>query len=86
VKNTSIPNASSQIVPKLWNYCNVLRDDGMSYGDYPSARLRTGIEQLTYWERKIYRESFLEQAQNLGRVLPSHIDSWERVKKPGCLF
>jgi hypothetical protein len=22
---------------KLWNYCNVLRDDGMSYGDYPSA-------------------------------------------------
>ena len=25
---------------KLWNYCNVLRDDGMSYGDY--------VEQLTY--------------------------------------
>lgn len=22
-------------VQKLWNYCNVLRDDGMSYGDYP---------------------------------------------------
>ena len=22
------------IVQKLWNYCNVLRDDGMSYGDY----------------------------------------------------
>ena len=21
----------SQIVQKLWNYCNVLRDDGMSY-------------------------------------------------------
>ena len=27
------------IVSKLWNYCNVLRDDGMSYGDY--------VEQLT---------------------------------------
>ena len=39
---------TSQIVQKLWNYCNVLRDDGMSYGDYPSARLRTGVEQLTY--------------------------------------
>ena len=25
---------------KRWNYCNVLRDDGMSYGDY--------VEQLTY--------------------------------------
>lgn len=24
----------SGIVQKLWNYCNVLRDDGMSYGDY----------------------------------------------------
>ena len=40
--------ASSSIVQKLWNYCNVLRDDGMSYGDYPSASLRTGSEQLTY--------------------------------------
>ena len=38
----------SAIVQKLWNYCNVLRDDGMSYGDYPSARLRAGVEQLTY--------------------------------------
>jgi type I restriction enzyme M protein len=33
-------NHSSQIVQKLWNYCNVLRDDGLSYGDY--------VEQLTY--------------------------------------
>ena len=32
--------ASQQIVQKLWNYCNVLRDDGLSYGDY--------VEQLTY--------------------------------------
>ena len=31
---------SSQIVQKLWNYCNILRDDGLSYGDY--------VEQLTY--------------------------------------
>ncbi len=26
-------------VQKLWNYCNVLRDDSMSYGDY--------VEQLS---------------------------------------
>ncbi|MEO7000334.1 MAG: class I SAM-dependent DNA methyltransferase [Ktedonobacterales bacterium] len=32
--------ASQAIVQRLWNYCNVLRDDGMSYGDY--------IEQLTF--------------------------------------
>jgi type I restriction enzyme M protein len=31
---------STTIVQRLWNYCNVLRDDGMSYGDY--------VEQLTY--------------------------------------
>ena len=31
---------SAPIVQKLWNYCNVLRDDGMSYGDY--------VEQLTF--------------------------------------
>src|SRR5712691_9566662 len=27
-------NGSSQIVSKLWNFCNVLRDDGLSYQDY----------------------------------------------------
>jgi type I restriction enzyme M protein len=25
---------SSTIVQRLWKTCNVLRDDGMSYGDY----------------------------------------------------
>ena len=28
------------LVQKLWNYCNILRDDGPSYGDY--------VEQLTF--------------------------------------
>jgi type I restriction enzyme M protein len=31
---------SAAIVQKLWNYCSVLRDDGLSYQDY--------IEQLTF--------------------------------------
>ncbi len=26
---------ASTLVQKLWNYCNILRDDGLSYGDYP---------------------------------------------------
>jgi type I restriction enzyme M protein len=30
----------AQLVQKLWNYCNILRDDGLSYGDY--------VEQLTF--------------------------------------
>jgi len=33
-------NESASIVQRVWNYCNVLRDDGVSYGDY--------VEQLTY--------------------------------------
>jgi type I restriction enzyme M protein len=33
-------NNANQLVSKLWNYCNILRDDGLSYGDY--------VEQLTY--------------------------------------
>jgi type I restriction enzyme M protein len=32
-------NESGRIVQKLWSYCNVLRDDGLSYQDY--------LEQLT---------------------------------------
>jgi len=36
---------SATIVQKLWNYCNILRDDGLSYGDYPLTVLRTGSEQ-----------------------------------------
>ena len=39
---------TSTIVQKLWNYCNVLRDDGMSYGDYPgSSPGQADNEQLT---------------------------------------
>jgi hypothetical protein len=26
--------APAALVQKLWNYCNILRDDGLSYGDY----------------------------------------------------
>ncbi|HAO78949.1 MAG TPA: restriction endonuclease subunit S [Verrucomicrobia subdivision 3 bacterium] len=33
-------STSSALVQKLWNYCNILRDDGLSYGDY--------VEQLTF--------------------------------------
>jgi type I restriction enzyme M protein len=33
-------DASGRIVQKLWSYCNVLRDDGLSYQDY--------LEQLTF--------------------------------------
>jgi type I restriction enzyme M protein len=37
---TNAPASSATIVQRVWNYCSVLRDDGVSYGDY--------LEQLTY--------------------------------------
>jgi len=33
-------SSPTQLVQKLWNYCSILRDDGLSYGDY--------VEQLTF--------------------------------------
>ena len=36
----AIDDHRRQIVHKLWNYCNIIRDDGLSYGDY--------LEQLSY--------------------------------------
>ena len=32
--------STNGLVQRLWNYCNILRDDGLSYGDY--------VEQLTF--------------------------------------
>ena len=31
---------SSEVISKIWSFCNTLRDDGVSYGDY--------LEQITY--------------------------------------
>lgn len=33
-------SSPTALVQKLWNYCKILRDDGLSYGDY--------VEQLTF--------------------------------------
>ena len=44
---------SNNIVQKLWNYCNVLRDDGMSYGDYVEqgkvSKERDTVERGDFW-------------------------------------
>lgn len=48
-------NDAAALVQKFWNFCNVLRDDGVSYGDY--------VEQLTYL-------LFLKMAEEQRMVFP----------------
>ncbi|MDJ0278535.1 class I SAM-dependent DNA methyltransferase [Sphingomonas sp. 2R-10] len=51
-------SAARQIVQKLWSYCSILRDDGLSYPDY--------VEQLTYL-------LFLKMAQEQAESAPSRL-------------
>ena len=61
---------SKALVDKLWNYCNVLRDDGLSYGDY--------VEQLTYL---LFLKMADEQQQlGLARIVPEGLD-WPSLLK-----
>ncbi len=66
---------SSAIVQKLWNYCNVLRDDGVSYGDY--------VEQLTYL---VFLKMADEQTRppfNKPSTIPKGFDWQSLVEKDG---
>jgi type I restriction enzyme M protein len=61
---------SQYIVQKLWNYCNILRDDGMSYGDY--------VEQLTYLLfLKMVHEQALMHPEEPPRIPPEL--SWQSL-------
>jgi type I restriction enzyme M protein len=67
-----MPNGSQQIVQKLWNYCNILRDDGLSYGDY--------VEQLTFL---LFLKMADEQSRppfNKPSPIPKEFD-WDRLVK-----
>ncbi|MCK4362137.1 MAG: SAM-dependent DNA methyltransferase [Dehalococcoidia bacterium] len=68
-------NESAAIVQKLWNYCNVLRDDGVSYGDY--------VEQLTYL---LFLKMADEQTRppfNKPSGIPQGLDWQSLLKKDG---
>lgn len=69
-------SSSSQLVQKLWNYCNVLRDDGMSYGDY--------VEQLTFLLFLKMDDERREAAQVFGTPFKSTIPkkfNWQSLVK-----
>jgi type I restriction enzyme M protein len=63
---------SSQLVQKLWNYCNILRDDGLSYGDY--------VEQLTFL---LFLKMADEQSRppfNKPSPIPKNVD-WQSLMR-----
>ncbi len=65
----------SDIVQKLWNYCNVLRDDGMSYGDY--------VEQLTYLLFLKMADERTRPPHNQPSIVPEKYNWTHLIKKDG---
>ena len=63
-------NESATIVQKLWNFCNVLRDDGVSYGDY--------VEQLTYLLFLKLADEQTKPPFNKPATIPTDLD-WESL-------
>ncbi len=61
---------SSIIVQRLWNYCNVLRDDGVSYNDY--------VEQLTYLLFLKMVDEQTKLSPNKSTTIPKEFD-WESL-------
>ena len=68
-------NDSAAIVQKLWNYCNVLRDDGVSYGDY--------VEQLTYLLFLMMLDEQTKPPYNRASIIPvdEHGNALDWTKK-----
>jgi type I restriction enzyme M protein len=62
---------SNGIVQKLWNYCNILRDDGLSYGDY--------VEQLTFLLFLKMADEQMRPPYNKPRLIPKDLD-WASLK------
>lgn len=65
-------NESATIVQKLWNFCNVLRDDGVSYGDY--------VEQLTYLLFLKLADEQTKPPFNKPSTIPAGLD-WESLRE-----
>jgi type I restriction enzyme M protein len=70
-----MPTESTTIVQRLWNYCNVLRDDGVSYGDY--------VEQLTYLLFLKMADEQTKPAFGKPSSIPKNLDWPSLLKKDG---
>ncbi len=62
---------ASTIVSKVWSYCNVLRDDGVSYGDY--------LEQLTFLLFLKMADEYGKPPYNRAITIPEDYN-WESLR------
>jgi type I restriction enzyme M protein len=62
---------TASIVQRVWNYCNTLRDDGVSYGDY--------VEQLTYLLFLKMADEYSKPPYNRNIQIPKNLN-WESLK------
>ncbi|MCK4677762.1 MAG: type I restriction-modification system subunit M N-terminal domain-containing protein, partial [Bacteroidales bacterium] len=62
---------AATIVNKVWSYCNVLRDDGVSYGDY--------LEQLTYLLFLKMADEYSKSPYNREIGIPEEYN-WESLR------
>lgn len=63
--------STNSIVSKVWSFCNTLRDDGVSYGDY--------LEQLTYLLFLKMADEFSKPPHNRPISIPEKYN-WESLK------
>src|SRR6266700_1068962 len=61
---------SSAIISKVWSFCNTLRDDGVSYGDY--------LEQLTYLLFLKMADEYRKPPYNRKLPIPNEYN-WESL-------
>ena len=66
---------SAGLVQKLWSYCNVLRDDGLSYGDY--------VEQLTYLLFLKMADEQTQAAVQSPALVPDDLDWQSLLRRDG---
>jgi type I restriction enzyme M protein len=59
------------LVQKVWNYCNLLRDDGLSYGDY--------LEQITYLLFLKMADEYSKPPFNRNTHIPNEV-SWVSLR------
>lgn len=63
--------SGADLVQKVWNYCNLLRDDGLSYGDY--------LEQITYLLFLKMADEYSKPPFSRDTHIPAELN-WESLK------